>query len=159
MFVTLCAATAAGNGNKAKKEVYEGNAGRISFSVELEPILFQLNTVQNRYRLVRIRIVNDSSAHLTLSGQDDKVVLVSDSGEADAILNLGRRDAALWDGLDSTLRSILAYPLRVPAGEEESVFAFVLADRVKQAPRELRYTVAALNQRVTLLRRGTARAE
>jgi len=149
---------AAANGNKAKKELYDGRSGRIVFSVELEPIPFQITTVENRYRLIRIRIVNDGTTPLTLSARNDKVLGYTPDGEVAGILDINRRDAKLWDGLPLEVRTMLAYPTVVKPREEESVFIFFDASRLKAAPERLQYTVASLKEDVTLARRGATRA-
>src|SRR5918992_5735289 len=87
----LSTVTAAANGNKAKKELYDGKAGAVVFSIELEPIPFQITAVQNRYRLVRIRMVNNGQTPLRLSAQSDKVVAFTRDGDVEGILDLGRR--------------------------------------------------------------------
>jgi hypothetical protein len=154
----LSALTAAANGNKAKKEVYDGKAGQIIFTVELEPIPFQITTVGNRYRLVRIRIVNEGPRPLALAAQSDKVVAYTRDGEVEGILDIGRRDAPLWDGFPLEVRTLLAYPMVVKAREEESVFVFFDATRLKSAPGGLLYTLAGLNDQVPLTRRGATTA-
>ena len=154
----LSAWSAAANGNRAKKEFYDGKIGQVAFSVELEPIPFQVSTVQNRYRLIRIRIVNDGATPLSLSARADKVVGYTGEGEVDGIVDLNRRDAALWDGFSAEVRTMLAYPTVVKAREEESVFVFFDATRLKSAPERLLYTVAGLKEGVTLARRGATRA-
>jgi len=154
----VSALTAGANGNKAKKELYDGRSGRITFSVELEPIPFQITTVQNRYRLIRIRIVNDGTTAVTLSARNDKVLGYTRDGEVAGILDINRRDAQLWDGLPVDVRTMLAYPTVVKPGEEESVFIFFDASRMKAAPERLQYTVAGLKDDVTLARRGATRA-
>src|SRR5687767_9512560 len=93
----LSALSATANGNKAKKELYDGKVGAIAFSIELEPIPFQIATVHNRYRLVRIRMVNSGQTPLALSAQGDKVVAFTGDGEVEGILDVGRRDVPLWD--------------------------------------------------------------
>jgi len=154
----LSALTATANGNKAKKELYDGKAGAIVFSIELEPIPFQITTVQNRYRLVRIRMVNNGETPLALSAQSDKVLAFTSDGEVEGILDVGRRDASLWDKFPLEVRTMLAYPTVVKPREEESVFVFFEANRLNRAPEALRYRVAGLKQDVTLARRGATRA-
>jgi hypothetical protein len=44
-----------------------------TFLVELEPILFQIDSVQNKYRVIRINIRNDSPSPLKLSLEKDSI--------------------------------------------------------------------------------------
>ena len=154
----LAASSAMAKGNKAKKELYDGKLGAIAFSIELEPIPFQITAVQNRYRLVRIRMVNNGQTPLRLSAQSDKVLAFTRDGEVEGILDVGRRDAALWDQFPMEVRTMLAYPTVVKPREEESVFVFFDANRLSRAPEAVRYTVAGLKEDVTLARRGATRA-
>lgn len=154
----LSSVTATANGNKAKKELYDGKAGAVVFSIELEPIPFQITAVQNRYRLVRIRIVNNGQTPLRLSAESDRVLAFTRNGDVEGILDLGRRDAHVWDQFPVGVRTMLAYPTVVKPREEESVFVFFDANRVSRAPEALRYRIVGLNQDVTLARRGATRA-
>ena len=158
VLLMLHVAQAAGNGRKGAKREYRGEAAGVAFSAELEPILFQLHTVNNRYRVIRIRLLNKGTANLALSRQRDKVTVAVENQEIEGILDLGARDASMWDGFDAALRTYLAYPTDVPKGEEDSVFVFLPADRVKTAPIALTYTVAAIGQPLTL-RPPAARAD
>jgi len=156
--LTLSALTASANGNKAKKALYDGKAGTIVFTVELEPIPFQITTIENRYRLIRIRIVNDSPSPLTLSARSDKVRGYTGAGEVEGVLDIGRHDAALWDAFPLEVRTMLAYPTVVQPREEESVFVLFDAARLKIAPGGLLYTIASLKTDVSIARRGVAAA-
>lgn len=155
----LAASGVAANGNKAKKALYDGKEGEVAFSIELEPIPFQINTVQSRYRLVRIRMVNNGSTPLALSAQGDKVLAYTAEGEMDGILDLGRRDAKVWDDFPVEVRTMLAYPTVVKPREEESVFVFFDATRVKQAPAGLVYTIVSLKKDVSIMNRSAAALE
>lgn len=148
--VLSLAVSVGANGRKGAKKEYRAMAGEVAFSAELEPILFQLQTVDNRYRVMRIRIVNNGAANLALSRQADAVSVVTEAGEVSGILDLGARDAALWDRYDAALRGLLAYPTQVGRREEESVFVFLPAEQVKAAPIMLQYRIAALREPVIL---------
>src|SRR5687767_12105887 len=92
----LFATSVFSNGNRARKDVYTAKAQGYSFSMEIEPILFELNTVQNRYRVLRIRIVSATATDLPLSSQNDRVTLVGPIGDIPGILSLPRQDPMLW---------------------------------------------------------------
>ncbi|HEV8580153.1 MAG TPA: hypothetical protein VGX68_13865 [Thermoanaerobaculia bacterium] len=151
LILGLGVAPVLGNGGKGKTTVYraevrQGEGEPIQFSAELEAILFRLNSVRNKYKVVRVKIVNDSSNSLKLSPDQDKIELLFNTGEApmQGILNLSKRDAALWDSLPADLRQALAYPRIVEAGEEENVFVFIADPNLARLPRHIRYHVASL---------------
>jgi len=155
----LAGSDGAANGNKAKKMLYDGKADDVAFSIELEPIPFQINAVQGRYRLVRIRMVNNGSTPLALSAQGDRVRAFTGAAEVEGILDLGQRDAPLWDGFPLEVRTMLAYPTVVKPREEESVFVFFDTNRVTRAPAGLLYTIASLKRDVSIMNRSATAAE
>src|SRR6267142_769363 len=80
LFLVAASTLLAANGSKGKKLIYEahirvGDASQPNchFMIELEPILFQINSVQNKYRVIRINIKNDSQVALKLSLDKDVV--------------------------------------------------------------------------------------
>ena len=126
------------------------------FDAELEPLLFRLATVRDKYRVVRIRILNTGTRPLVLSAGGDAVEVRFRSGsKVTGLLDLGARDAAVWDGLPADLRSAIVYPRAVPAGEEESVFVFLAAD-VADVPHDIVYTIASRPDRPVIIRNAGA---
>jgi hypothetical protein len=151
------------NGGKSKRVVYSGTlqsgaaagpAGPdVHFEAEVEPLLFRLTGVGDRYRVIRIRIRNTGTQRLVLSAGADTVdAFVRNGPPVRAVLDLGARDAALWDGLAADLRSAIVYPRAVPAGEEESVFVFLPAADFPDVPQGFRYTIASRPDRPVVIR-------
>jgi hypothetical protein len=148
------------NGGKSKRVLYSGTlqAGdapgqAVHFDAEVEPLLFRLTGVGDRYRVIRIRIRNTGTQRLVLSAGADTVEALIRSGPAvRAVLDLGARDAALWDGLDADLRSAVVYPRAVQGGEEESVFVFLPVVDLSDIPQGFRYTIASRPDRPVIIR-------
>src|ERR1700745_2088520 len=99
------------NGSKGKRVVYqatvrigEAAAADCHFLVELEPILFQIESVQNKYRVIRIKITNDSQSPLKLSLERDSIQVRIGSRMIRGSLNLADSDQTWWDGLSPDLR-------------------------------------------------------
>ena len=86
------------------------------------------------------------------AGADTVEALVRSGPAIRAVLDLGARDAALWDGLDADLRSAVVYPRTVQGGEEESVFVFLPAADLADAPQGFRYTIASRPDRPVVIR-------
>lgn len=156
LLLGFSSAPALGNGGKGKTTIYRaeartGEGGPIQFSAELEAILFRLNSVQNKFKVVRLKIVNDSPRALKLSPDQDKIELLFDDGApVPGILKLSGRDAALWDSFSADLRQVLVYPRVVEAGEEENVFVFIADPNLAHLPRRFRYHIASLPDPVEL---------
>jgi hypothetical protein len=148
------------NGGKSKRVVYRGTlqlgsaAGSdVHFDAEVEPLLFRLTGVGDRYRVIRIRIRNTGTQRLVLSAGGDTVeALVRSGPPIKAVLDLGSLDAPLWDGLAADLRSAVVYPRAVQGGEEESVFVFLPAADFSDVPQGFRYTIASRPDRPVVIR-------
>src|SRR5438445_8778252 len=115
------------NGGKSKKTRYQATVlvadapqQRYQFDAELESLLFRLTALKDKYRVVRIRVVNSSQKTLVLSSADDAVQVEFPRGPVAGILNMGAADAAVWDALAPDLRQAIAYPKLVEGGEEEN---------------------------------------
>ncbi len=148
---------ASGNGGKGKMLVLEDRVPMTGskacvFRSEIDPTLFALLTLKDRYKVVRIQVRNDSSQSVVLSRQNDSVELVFGDRTTPGIIDLDQRDASLWDAFSVDMRRVLAYPGQVERGEEESVFVFVPAVGVDAPPQEIRLKVASLPQPVKLRR-------
>jgi hypothetical protein len=140
------------------------------FNISIEPVMFRLQTVASRYRLVRLRVSNPTPAPVVLSSDADRLEVVPQSGPSvRALLKPQQADPAFWDGLSPEVRETLAYPellkgTPAPAAGArpevpESVYIYVLVPAdVNQAPRSFRYTIASLNQTIVLDTRRAAAA-
>lgn len=151
----LLPARTAANGGKAKMLRLEDRVsmegGRIChFLCEIDPTLFPLLTLKDRYKVARIQVRNDARQRVVLSRQTDTVELVFGERRLPGIVDLAQHDAALWDLFSPDLRKALLYPAEVEPGEEESLFVFVPAGGVDTPPREIRLTIATLPRPVTL---------
>jgi hypothetical protein len=79
-----------------------------------------------------------------LSLTTDRMEIQLADGLRPAILDLGRHDPDLWDSLPADVRTLIAYPRSVDAGEERSVFVFIPVAAPPAAPRAFRYTIGSL---------------
>lgn len=149
----------AGNGTKGKAVVYSASVGPVGaashLSIELEPILFPITSVQNRYRVIRVRIRNESSAVLRLSLAKDAIQVRVGSRLVNGSFSVSDAEQAWWDGLSAELRTALAYPDQavVKGGEEENVFAFFAVADVPTLPDEVLFKVASVSPTPIAIRR------
>jgi hypothetical protein len=167
LFLVAASAMLAANGSKGKKVTYEAHV-RIGdatqpechFLVELEPILFQINSVQSKYRVIRINIRNDSQASLKLSLEKDSVQVRADSRLVKGSLSIAGSDQAWWDGLSSSLRRALAYPDQsaIKRGEEENVFVFVPVSDLPTLPIEILFKIDSVSATPIPIRQRAAAA-
>lgn len=131
------------------------------FSVEIERVSFKLNSLRDKYKVVRIRVKNRMSAPMKLSGDQDAIELEMDSGTVvRGTFNLRRQDGSLWDSLSDDLREALAYPLSIRGVKGDGVnprrpevvyvFAFFPADKVPDVPRSFQYTIQSVGKSVKI---------
>jgi hypothetical protein len=159
VWLSLDPGLAFANGGKGKRVVYRGTlrsgdaAGLdVQFEAEVEPLLFRLTGVGDRYRVMRIRVRNTGTQRLVLSASADTVeAIVRNGPPVRAVLDLGARDAPLWDGLAADLRRAIAYPSALEGGEEESVFVFLPASEFPDVPQGFRYTIASRPDRPVVI--------
>lgn len=149
--------------------VPSGGAEQFRFTVTIEPVMFRLLTMQNKYKLLRMRVSNATSAPLALSADRDRLELVLRDGAAvAALLNPQRGDPTFWDSLEAETRETLAYPVAVKGAPEPApgarpsspeslyIYALVPAAQVKDLPASFNYTIASLNQTVPIRTRPPA---
>jgi hypothetical protein len=153
------------NGGKAKNAVYVAEpspptgTGRWSFKIDSSPIIFYLGTVNKKYHVLLIRVRNDASVPLKLAKNQDSVELIfADGSKTQGLLNLPASDRATWDGLDTEMRSAVAYPDVVKAGEEEGIYVFVPVAGVvgprkgHEMPQVIIYTIKSVPEPIQLQR-------
>jgi len=167
--IAAVSASLAANGSKGKRVVYEGSvslgdgtSGDCRFLVELEPILFQVESVQSKYRVIRINIRNNSQSPLKLTMAKDSVQVRDGSRVTKGNLNLADSEPAWWDGLPLELRKALAYPdqAAIRRGEEENVFAYFPAADLSTPPAEITFKIDSVpGAPIVLRQRGTAAAK
>jgi hypothetical protein len=159
------------DGGKAKNAVYDGQArpqsgnGSWRFTLDTSPIVFYLGTVNNKYHVLLIRAVNNTDVPLNLAKDQDSMELHFSGGEkVKGILNLPAVDSATWDGLETEIRTAVAYPDVVPSREEEGIYCYVRVDDVKgprkrhEMPDSITYAIKALATPIELRRRAAAAA-
>jgi hypothetical protein len=141
-----------GDGAKAKTTVYQATLGSIEFSTEIDNILFALTSLQSKYKVVRINVRNRGRDTLRFSKSKDQVMLFFPDAAAGRVglLDLQRRDPAVWDGLESELRAMLVYPELVEPGEEENVFVFIPDPTLTRLPVHVDFMVSSANRTVAL---------
>lgn len=129
-----------------------------SFEVSFYREEFRISSVRDKYKLVRVRVSNFSTAPLRLSAERDRLELVlPDNSVVKGLLNLQSVDSQTWDAFDAPLRQALAYPSTVKAapgsegGRTRSpeviyLFAFYPSDKVLNLPVRFNYWIDSLQQ-------------
>ena len=153
LIVAASAMLVSKNGSKGRKvqygaQVSVNNAtGADSFSIELEPILFPILSLQNKFRVIRINIRNQSSAPLRLSATNDSIQVKVGNQLVRGRFSISDSDPAWWNGLSFGMREALAYPDQAPirSGEEDNVFVFFPVTAVPDPPEEVLFTVASVS--------------
>lgn len=167
LFLVAATTLLAANGSKGKKVMYEahiriGDAPQpeCHFLVEVEPILFQINSVQNKYKVMRINIRNESQASLRLSLDKDSVQVQAGSRLVKGSFSLASSDQTWWDGLSAEVREALAYPDQstIKRGEEENVFVFVPVSDLPTLPVEILFKIDSLSPTPIRIRQRAAAA-
>lgn len=152
------------NGGKVKGYIYKAELSlgnnrdeTCQLSIEVNPILFRLTTLNNKYYVLRLRSQNETGVALKLSPADDKVEILFNGKGIQGILNLAATDSGSWDGLTKYMRETLAYPAQVDAYEEEGLYIYVPVDFLKavpetEMPSAIVFTIKSLNRSVELRR-------
>lgn len=136
-------------------------ANQCEFSVDIERVTFKLNSLKDKYKVVRIRVENRMSVPIALSADQDAIELGLNSGKTVlGTFNLRRQDGPLWDSLSDDLRQALAYPLSIGGarGDDTSrrqpevvyLFAFFPADQVSEVPSSFQYTIQSVGKVVKI---------
>ncbi len=164
-------ATLGADGGKAKNVIYNGQArpqagnGNYTFAIDTSPIIFYLGTVNNKYHVLLIRVKNNADTPLNLSKDQDTLDLIFSGGQkVKGLLNLPASDRATWDGLDTEIRTAVAYPDIVPPREEEGIYFYVPVGDVvgprkrHEMPASITYTIKSLPSPVELRRPAASAA-
>lgn len=131
------------------------------FSVELERVMFKLNSLKDKYKVIRIRVENRMSGPIKLSGDEDAIELeLGDGKVVRGTFNLQGQDGSLWDSLSEDMRKALVYPLSIRGVKGDGVnprrpevvyvFAFFPADKLSEVPRSFRYTIQSVGKIVKI---------
>jgi hypothetical protein len=147
------------NGGKAKTYVYIGEvasksgSARWTFKLEMNPAIFYLGTVNNKYHVIMISVISYADSPLKLSINEDTAVLVfGDDKKVTAVLNLPGVDRATWDGLERSLRDAIAYPQVVPPQEQEGIYLFIPVSDIQAesknqyVPSEISYSLKSVGE-------------
>lgn len=136
--------------------------GECRFEISLERIPFLLNTVQGKYKAVKITASNASPTEIRLSSDTDTIQLVLNNGDrVDGILNLREKDKHLWDSLDAETRDGLLYPKVIgpAAGTADAknvspmiveFFAFFPASQIHDLPDGFEYKIKSFPEPVLI---------
>ncbi len=159
------------DGGKAKNVIYDGEArpqtgnGEWQFTIDTSPVIFYLGTVNNKYHVLLIRVKNNTEGPLNLAKDQDTIELrFSDGQKVKGLLNLPAADRATWDGLETGIRTAVAYPEVVQPREEEGIYFYVPVGEVQdprkkhEMPNSIIYKIKSLTSPVELHRRGVAKA-
>lgn len=140
---------------------------QLRLTLTVERMMFRVTTVAGKYRIVRLRISNESIAPLAFSATDDRMDVIQEGAVvAQAVLNPLKADPPFWASLDQTLRDALVYPVKLngsrqdaapsPAAESAYLYLLLPADTVTSPPQAFRYTIASLGATIDLRVRQTA---
>ncbi len=104
-----------------------------------------------------IRIKNGAGAPLNLAKDQDTIELrFSGDQKIKGLLNLPTVDRVTWDGLETEIRTAVAYPEVVQPREEEGIYVYVPVGDVKgprkkhEMPSSIIYNIKSLSSPVQL---------
>jgi hypothetical protein len=154
VFFTTFLSSLFANGGSDKTVELEGMSNELAdvvFLTRIDPEIFLLTAVSDKYRVLCITIENNTSADLDLSVDKDSVVAETDSGhQQSGVLDIYRREPAFWDSLSQQLRKKVEYPKTVPSNEQEIIFVFFDKSSMDAVPIKLSYTIGSVNKTVTI---------
>lgn len=131
---------------------------RCEFAIEVDKIAFVLNSLENKYRLIRVRVDNFSRTPILLSPDKDSFELkIGENIAVKGLLSLRKADPQLWDSLTIEMREALAYPqtfepakVSTEGGRETPqpiyLFVFFPKDKVPQLPGSFTYRIDSLDK-------------
>lgn len=131
----------------------EAREERCEFSIEVDKIAFVLNSIESKYRLIRVRVDNFSKTPILLSSDKDIFELRFEGDiTVKGLLNLRKADPLLWDSLTIEMREALAYPqtfepakVSTDGGRERPqpiyLFIFFPKDKVPKLPGSFSYRI------------------
>jgi len=118
--------------------------------VEFQWILFKLNTVQGKYKVVPVLVENRGPEPIGLSRSDDTFAVLFEGRSVPGILQLSKADRDLWDSLDSSTQRMLSYPEQVGRNEAVMIYVFFKEADLSGMPTGFDYTVKSLGRTLTL---------
>jgi len=157
MIVPLLVLTASAeiSGDRGRRVIYRGSLQLgteqpqgVEFSIELEPVVFLINSVQNKYKVVRIRMENPTRTDLRLLDEDRIEMRYPEGVSVSGHLDLQRVDPQFWDAFDASQMLALAYPQVLRGRETIYVHAFFPSAQVKNMPVEFEFVVGGKTVRI-----------
>ncbi len=157
--VGVASQSALGNGGEFKETRYRGeiqmsdDSGKIVFSAAIDRVMFTLNSLESKYKVIRIQIENGSKSILPLSVEKDEMeIILEDGKKVTGILNLRKDAPELWNGFKPELREMLSYPEVVTARPQgkglHNIFLFIPDPKLDTLPVVFRYRIDSLNRKV-----------
>jgi hypothetical protein len=114
-------------------------------SVTVQHVGYELNSVAGKYRLVPILLrAAGRPGPVTLSREQDRLVVISGTARIPASFELSALDRALWDSLAPQTRTWLTYPDRLDKDGAVMVYAFAPLAELKTPPTAFEYTIKSL---------------
>lgn len=153
ILATNSLSTALANGGKDQSQHYMAriklkSGGWIFIEANIERLSYILLSFQNKYKLVPIKVQNEGQSDIRLSAETDKIeVILPNGSKVRAVLDLSTSDPEVWDSLDFELRSQLAYPMVIQAGEEEVVFVFIPGGEGQELPKCFHWWIESMPER------------
>jgi hypothetical protein len=149
------------NGGEFKETRYRGeiqmggDSGKIVFSAVIDRVMFTLNSLESKYKVIRIQIENGSRSTFPLSLEKDEMEIILEDGKKVAgILNLRKDAPELWSAFKPELREMLAYPEVVTARPQgkglHNVFLFIPDPKLDTLPAVFRYRIDSLDKVVEM---------
>jgi hypothetical protein len=123
---------------------------KVRAAVSLQLILFRLNTVHDKYKVVPVLVENHTRDPITLSRSEDAFVALFDERSVPGILQLSHVDRNFWDSLDSEMRKMLAYPEEIGPGDGVMLYVFIPQSDAPNIPTGFDYTIKSLDRTLKL---------
>ena len=129
-------------------EVYyvQDDDSPVTARAEIDRDTFLLNSVDNKYRVVRFRVTNRAEKPIDLSSRQDTFECHHGSSKSAGILRLQRADSALWGSLSQDTRKRLAYPLQIKPKTSIHVFVWFPKDKLKNLPFKFVWDIKSLGK-------------
>jgi hypothetical protein len=122
----------------------------VGAQVELQSILFKLNAVQGKYKVLPLLVENRGPEPIVLSRSDDTFMVLFEGRSVPGILQLSKVDRELWDSLDSSTQRMLSYPEQIGRNEAVMIYVFVKEAELPGMPQGFDYTVKSVGRTFTL---------
>ncbi|MHC4066429.1 MAG: hypothetical protein ACYSUI_18285 [Planctomycetota bacterium] len=131
-------------------------------SVDIDRFLFMLNTVESKYRVIRIEVSNWRPKSIRLSRADDSITAVLEDGRKIAgILNLPEKDPKFWASISLGQREKLLYTSPIepaqmrdeehdPSPGRRQLFAFFPSEPLDELPVKFYWKIESLEKGIVI---------